>query len=339
MAKDDISVIIVNYNGGEQILACLKSLKTQTYKNHRVIVVDNDSGDGSVSQIKKQFPQVRLIENNYNAGWGVACNIGILADDSEFIVLLNNDAYLDQNCLKELVNGICMQPEYGACASKILLWDDPKTIEVVGVVTARDGLSVGRGRLEPSDRYNEIEEVFCANDCCCLYRRSMINDIGLYDPDFFIYADETDMAWRHQLAGWRCIYNPRALAYHAHSGAAGSYSDFKAYHVERNRIYLCLKYFPFKHLVASFFIATFRYIYQVVLARRGQGALARYQEKASLGQGLKVLIRAHWDALCMTPKMLARRRSYHPIKRLSNKEIDLLIKKYAVSIKKVAGYE
>ncbi len=334
-----IAVIIINYNGGEQIIECLRSLEKQTYTNHCVIVVDNESTDGSVAEIRQQFPTVRIIENGYNAGWGVACNIGIEATDTEYVALLNNDAYLDEQCLAKMVEAIELGEQYGSCASKILLWDEPDTIEVAGLVIYRDGLSVGRGRLESAENYNEIEEVFCANDCCCLYRREMLDQIGLYDPDFFIYADETDMGWRHQIAGWKCIYTPHAIAYHAHSRAAGSYSDFKAYHVERNRIFIALKYFPVRNLAASFFYAAFRYVSQVWLSRKGQGSLAKYREDASLWQGVKVLVCAHVDAIRMAPTMLRRRQTYQSIWRLPRKDVEGLFDHFGTTAREMALYE
>jgi GT2 family glycosyltransferase len=232
-----------------------------------------------------------------------------------------------------------LSPDYGSCASKLLLWDEPDTIEVAGLLIGRDGLSVGRGRLQSADLYTETEQVFCANDCCCLYRREMLDDIGLYDPDFFIYADETDMGWRHQIAGWKCIYTPHAIAYHAHSRAAGSYSDFKAYHVERNRIYICLKYFPFWRLVLSFFFSACRYTSQVWLIRKGRGSLAKYCEAASLWHGLGILGRAHLDALRMAPVMLRRRREYRSIRRISGKGIRELFRSYGTTIGDLASYE
>jgi GT2 family glycosyltransferase len=334
-----VAVVIVNYNGGDQVLECIRSLQHQTYTNHQVIVVDNASADGSVPAIRTQYPEVTVIENDYNAGWGVACNVGIQAIGSEYVALLNNDAYLHERCLDEMVKAIELKPNYGSCASKILLWDEPDKIEVAGLLIYRDGLSVGRGRLKSAELYDAAEEVFCANDCCCLYRRVMLDDIGLYDPDFFIYADETDMGWRHQIAGWKCVYAPRAVAYHAHSRAAGSYSDFKAYHVERNRIYICLKYFPFWDLLASFGFSGYRYLYQVWLARKGRGSLSKYQEHASLWRGLRVLLRAHVDALKMAPVMLARRHSYRAIRRLSNQDIQDLFNRYGVSAREMAEYE
>jgi GT2 family glycosyltransferase len=337
--EGNVAVIIVNYNGGDKILKCLQSLERQTYPNFKAVVVDNRSRDGSLEAVRTRFPQVRVIENDANAGWGIACNVGIEATAGEYVALLNNDAYLDEHCLEEMVRSIRLLKDYGSCASKILLWDDPDKIEVAGLVIYRDGLSVGRGRLQPADRYNDSGEVFCANDCCCLYRREMLNDIGLYDPDFFIYADETDMGWRHQLAGWKCIYTPRAIAYHAHSSAAGIYSDFKAYHVERNRIYLCLKYFPIRMLIASFFFAAYRYGCQVWAARKGRGSLAKYREHSSLGRGLRLLFKIHLDAFRMAPVMLRRRRDYRPIRRLSNGDIEALFRRYGITAREVAHYE
>ena len=333
-----VAAIIINYNGGTAIIECLRSLARQTYSNCQVVVVDNDSKDGSLEAVREHFPEVRIVETGYNAGWGVAGNAGINATDTEYVVMLNNDAYLDDRCIAEMVAAIRLRLDYGSCASRILLWDEPETIEAAGLVIYRDGLSVGRGRLRPMAEYAAPAEIFCANDCCCLYKRSMLREIGLYDPDFFIYADETDMGWRHQIAGWKCIYAPRAIAYHAHSRAAGSYSDFKAYHVERNRLYLCLKYLPVGMFLTSFFWAAYRYAMQVCVSRKGHGALARYRKEASLWKGVKVLLKVHADAFRMAPVMLRRRREYRSFRRLTDSEIAELFDQYGLTVRQVACY-
>jgi GT2 family glycosyltransferase len=338
--KDLINVIIINYNGGDVVLKCIESVKQQTYENYEIILIDNDSKDNSLTNIKNIYPEIKIIETGFNSGWGVACNEGINNSNGEYIALLNNDAYLDSNCLKEMVKAINIKEEYGSCASKILIWNEPEKIEVVGLNIYKDGSSVGRGRLQSREKYNKSEEVFCANDCACLYKREMINNIGLYDPDFFIYADETDMGWRHQIAGRKCIFNPKAIAYHAHSRAAGDYSDFKAYHVERNRLYIVFKYFPFWNIVSSFIYSIYRYSYQVFLTKKGQGSLSKYKEKSTLFNGFKVLLKAHIDACKKVPVMLKRRRIYkNEIKRITNKEIRSLFRKYGISGKQLAAYE
>lgn len=335
-----VLVVVPNYNGAKHIEACLQSVLAQTYPSIETVVVDNASTDGSDKLVREKFPMMRFIQNGWNAGWGLACNAGMKASDSEYIVFLNNDAYMEKDCIAEMVKAVNGSPRYGSVASRILLWDEPEKTEVCGLVIYPDGSSCGRGRLGPADRYMSVEEVFCANDCCNLYRRSMINEIGDYDPDFFIYCDETDMGWRHQMAGWKCIYTPHAVAYHAHSQAAGSYSAFKAYHVERNRIFLCFKYFPLPALMASFFYSAWRYFYQVYLsAVEKKGALAHYQKHSSIWSGLAILLRAHFDAFKKLPVMWGRRREIFRQRKLSWGEFYNLFRVFGITTRQMAGYE
>lgn len=335
-----VLVVIPNYNGRDHICQCVKSVIDQTYSLTEIVVVDNSSTDGSGKLVQRTFPHVRVIQMGYNAGWGVACNVGIASTDSEYITLLNNDCYMEKNCVVEMVKAIQLDRKYGSCASRILLWDRPDTSEACGLVIYRDGSSCGRGRLRPAEQYMEIEEVFCANDCCCLYRREMIDDIGVYDPDFFIYCDETDIGWRHQLAGWKCVYTPHAIAYHAHSRAAGSYSAFKAFHVERNRIYLCIKYFPIHDLLLSFLYSAYRYLYQWYLSTCFiKGALARYRANNSLMAGVWILLKAHWAAALKFPTMWRRRQKMKAITRISNNERDEIMDRFGISVYEMASYE
>lgn len=338
--KGKVLVVVPNYNARECVERCIASVIEQTYSPIEIVVVDNSSTDGSDKLIAENFPKVRMIQSGYNAGWGIACNVGMHSSESQYIALINNDAYLDKNCIAEMVKAIEGKPEYGSCASRILLWDDPQTTEVAGLVIYRDGSSVGRGRLGPADRYMQSEEVFCANDCCCLYKREMIREIGDYDPDFFIYCDETDMGWRHQVAGWKCVYSPQAVAYHAHSRSAGSYSEFKAFHVERNRIFICIKYFPPLTLLLSFAYSIYRYLYMVFLSgKKKKGALAQYRKSHSLWAGLAVLIKAHWAALLKLPVMWKRRGEIARSRKISPRELNQLFIQYGISTKQMASYE
>jgi GT2 family glycosyltransferase len=334
----NVCAIVVNFNGGEWIRKCLDSLSQQTHLPIEIIVIDNASSDGSDDVIEKNYPEVHLIRNITNLGWGVACNQGIQSCNSRYICLMNNDAWLDPHCLEEMVLTLESNPKAGSCASKILL-PDGERIEVCGLSISRDGSSFGRGRLQLASLFDSPEEVFCANDCCCLYRRSMIEDVGLYDPDFFIYCDETDMGFRHQMAGWRCLYAPKAIAYHAHSLTAGAYSPFKAYHVERNRILLIWKYFPIADIPLAFALSIWRYLLQVIEAKKGSGALGRFLEKQSLGSGFKILLSAHRDAFKMLPTMWRRRRTYHKIQRMNRKGFHKLFTNFGVPVSRVASYE
>jgi GT2 family glycosyltransferase len=333
-----VVAITINYNGGQEVLRCLDSLLKQTRPINQIVVVDNKSSDNSIAMARQRFPSVIFIESPSNEGWGVGCNRGIQTTASEFVVLVNNDAYLEPDCVEKMIEGVRQSVEYGSCASRILLADDSQTIEAAGVAIFRDGSSIGRGRLRPAAEYSEAKDVFCANDCCCLYRREMLAQIGIYDPDFFIYCDETDVGWRQQLAGWRCIYNPEAVAYHSHSYTAGSYTDFKAFHVERNRLFLCFKYFPVLDLFASIVYAAARFVLQVWFSAGGKGALSEYRKKHSLLEGFVVLVKANWAAICKLPIMWRRRRAFMPLRKLTNRQFERLFKDYGVSIKDMAGY-
>jgi GT2 family glycosyltransferase len=251
-------------------------------------------------------------------------------------MMLNNDTRLDPCCIEELKRSIEKSDRYGVCASKILLEYEENLIDAAGIVVCPDGLSIGRGRLERGDRYNEETEVFFASDCACLYRREMLEDIGLYDEDFFAYADETDMGWRAQLAGWKCVYNPRAIVYHFHSASSGTYSPFKAFLVERNRIWVAVKSFPFSLLIFGQFYTLWRYVLQAYGAFTGKGAAGRFTSDFSKTALIKILIKVYLSIWKSLPLMIRKRRAIQKKKRISNKEVYRLIRQYGISARQIA---
>jgi GT2 family glycosyltransferase len=305
--------------------------------------VDNASEDGSVEFIKKNFPEVKLIQNESNFGFGGGNNVGIGQAKGEFIMILNNDTRLMPNCIEELRKSIERDERFGASASKILLNHGDNLIDVAGIAICLDGLSIGRGRLEDNNKFKKEEEVFFASDCACLYRKQMLYDIRVagefYDEDFFAYADETDLGWRARLAGWKSIYNPNAVVYHCHSASTSTYSPFKAFLVERNRIWVVIKSFPLS-IVALGFIYTFqRYFFQAYGALTHKGAAGKFTKEANKIQLIRILLKANSSALCGLPKMLKKRRQIFTKKRISNKEVYEIFKKYGISAKEIAFKE
>jgi GT2 family glycosyltransferase len=331
-----ISVVVLNWNGVKVLNPCLSSLRTQTYTPLEIIVVDNASTDDSVNFVRERFPDVKLIVNEKNLGFGGGNNVGILASRGRYIMMLNNDTRLDSKCIEELKRSIERDDRYGACASKILLEYEDNLIDAAGIVICPDGLSIGRGRLEKGNTYDEEAEVFFASDCACLYRREMLEDIGLYDEDFFAYADETDMGWRAQLAGWKCIYNPKAVVYHFHSASAGTYSPFKAYLVERNRIWVAIKSFPISLLILGQFYTFWRYLLQAYGAFAGKGAAGRFTSDFSKIDLIKILIKVYLSLWRQLPLMLKKRRAIQKRKRISNREVYQLIDRFGISAREIA---
>ena len=184
MRNIDTAIIIVNWNGKRFLKDCLDSLFNQTYKKFKVILVDNDSKDGSQKFVEKNYPKVQLIKLDYNFGFSRGNNIGIMEafkDESiKYIVCLNNDTKVDKNWLKELIKIVDLNPRIGICQSKILYYNNPKIINSVGILTSKDMTTVNRGIGEPDHgQYEEIEEIF--GDCAAsvLYTRKMLEDINV----------------------------------------------------------------------------------------------------------------------------------------------------------------
>jgi GT2 family glycosyltransferase len=336
LIKGQISVVITNWNGENLIEKCIKSLKAQTYQPLEIIVVDNASTDSSPYLIRSKFPEVKLIENDKNVGFGAGNNLGIKESRGEFIMILNNDAYLDAHCIEELKKSIVKDKRYGASASKIVLEGEANLLDAAGISIYLDGLSIGRGRLEDMDRYNEEVEVFFGSGCACLLRREMLEDIGLFDEDFFLYAEDTDMGWRAQLSGWRCIYNPRAIVYHSHSASTSTYSKIKAFLVERNRIWITIKYFPFSFLIIGQLFTLKRYFHQAYGVLSGKGAAAKFTKEFSKIELITILLKVYISVFANLSMILRKRSLVHKKIRISNKKIYEIFKKYGISAKEIA---
>jgi GT2 family glycosyltransferase len=308
----------------------------QTYSPLEIIVVDNASTDGSAEFIEKRFPQVRIIINKGNLGFGGGNNVGIRVSQGKYVMVLNNDTHVEAKCIEELKRSIEKSKRYGACASKILLEMEKGVIDAAGIVVGQDGISIGRGRLEPGDRYDKEAEVFFCSGCASFFRREMLEDIGLYDDDFFAYAEDTDLGWRARLAGWKCIYSPKAVVYHTHSASSSAYSHLKAFLVERNRIRVAIKNFPFVLLLCGQGYTLRRYFYQAYGAFVGKGAAGRFTTDFTKMELVNILMRVYlslWKSILLICK---KRRAVQKMKRLTNREIYRLFRQYGISAKEIA---
>ncbi len=231
-----VSVIIPNWNGAAHLPTCLESLRRQTWRDFEVIVVDNGSEDGSLELLAREYPEVRVLALGENRGFAGACNAGIRAAQGELIVLLNNDTEADPRWLEEVVAAFGRHPEAGIVASKMLLFDRRDTFHTAGDYYRVDGRPGNRGVWQ-TDRgqYDREEYVFSACGGSAAYRRSMLDDVGLLDEEFFYSCEDVDLAWRAQPAGWRCVYAPRAVVYHKLSATGGG--PIASFYDGRNFLY------------------------------------------------------------------------------------------------------
>ena len=287
-----ISVIVLNYNGKGFLDGCLSSLASQTYSDFEVIVVDNGSRDGSPEYVKENYPWVRLAKNDENLGFAGGTNVGIRAAKGEFVITLNNDSRADSRFIEELIKPMA-DPEVGVCAAKMLFPDG--RINSAGICISRSGAAWDRGMFEPDrGQYEFVEEVFGACAGAALYRREMLDEIGLFDEDFFLYLEDVDLAFRARLAGWKCIYVPGARVIHHHGGTAGVGSDLAVYYGNRNIVWYPIKDFPFRLLITSLpFIVARNLAVIPYYALRGQGG---------------VILKSKLDALKGVVKMMEKRK-------------------------------
>lgn len=265
-----MTVIIPNWNGKYLLEPCLESLYRQEFEDFETIVVDNGSADDSVSFIEKHFPQVRVIRFESNTGFSRAVNAGIAAADSPYVALLNNDTVVDPLWLKELLGALQADPRAGSAASKILFFSDPTSVNSAGDEFSWFGVAYQRRlRHGDADLFDEPRYVFSACAAAALYRRELFEEIGLFDESFFAYHEDVDLGFRAQLAGYRCLFMPKAIVYHKHQKTSSRIPRLLVYLNQRNKYFVLIKNFPTKlfllclpmialHEVSCFIKALFR---------------------------------------------------------------------------------
>jgi hypothetical protein len=299
-----ISVIVLNWNGKAYLKECLDSLRNQTFKNFEVILVDNGSTDGSIEYIKNNFPEVRILALEKNVGFSKGNNEGIKISQGEYVVLLNNDTRADRFWLEELYKAISKNPRIGFCASKIIFYSDQEKIDAAGDGYSLCGAPFKRGNFEHRDKYTKEEEVFGACAAAAIYRKSMLNDIGLLDEDFFMGFEDSDLSFRAQLRGYKCLYVPKAIVFHRGSATIGKLSNLQVYYGQRNVEYVYIKNMPTALIFRYFF---FHLIYNL-------GAFLFFLLK---GRGL-VFLKAKLSVLMNLRELLKKREIIQRNRKVDN---------------------
>jgi GT2 family glycosyltransferase len=336
-----ISVVVVTWNRRELLHACLASLARQTHPRFEVLVVDNASQDGSVEMVldlAKSYPvPLRLIANSTNQGFCAANNQGFAASQSELVALLNNDAEADPGWLEALESVIRLYDDVGMAASKILVWEDPRKIDKVGHLIYPDGQNRGRGSGQiDQGQFDRVEEVLWPDGCAAMYRRAMLEDVGGFDEEFFAYADDAELGLRGRIAGWRCFYAPGAVVRHHRGATLGIGSARRLTLIERNRVLLVVKLFPWNLLWANAGYHLARIAAGILAAIRNRGELRHYPGAQGKMAVAAALIRGNWLALPMIPSMLRKRKAFRSKHRLTPRQIRTLLLKYRIPLKELS---
>ncbi|HKZ27184.1 MAG TPA: glycosyltransferase family 2 protein [Rubrobacteraceae bacterium] len=290
-----VTVVIPNWNGERLLSTCLGSLHKQSFRDFETIVVDNGSTDGSVALVNRNFPKVRVLTLGENRGFSAAVNAGIKASRAEYVALLNNDTETDPEWLGALVRAAETHPEAGLFATKLVDFYDRRLLDGAGDALRRSGLPYRLGHGEPDrGQYDRPGFVLSACAAAALYRQSMLDDVGLFDEDFFAYCEDGDLSMRAQLAGYRCLYVPEAIVYHMGSASTGKRSPFATRLGTRNGLCLLVKNLP---------AALVPRMLPFVLA----GQLSRLLV-ATLTSTLRAHLRGLAGTLVLLPQMLEKRQ-------------------------------
>jgi GT2 family glycosyltransferase len=247
MTKPAVTVIIPNYNGKHYLNDCIYSICNQTFEDFEVIIVDNASVDGSVEYIKTNFPQIKIIENSSNLGFSKAVNQGAKFSKAKYLAILNNDTIVDSKWLEEFISFTNEYNDFGACQSKILLYECTETVNTVGneIFYLGQGWSGGYGQV--ADSYKNIKEVTYCSGASMFIRRDILERVGYFDDEeVFMYHDDLDLGWRLLILGYKNYLIPNSIVYHKYNY---SRNHKKYYFVEVSRFVSIIKYYEMKTIL------------------------------------------------------------------------------------------
>lgn len=243
------TIIIPNYNGISFVETCLNSLEQE---DAHVIVVDNASTDGSYELIGEKFPEVETIRLKNNTGFCKAVNEGIATSDTEYVILLNNDTQVQPGFVNELERIMDRDDNIFSAAAKMISMYDRDKIDDAGDLYCSLGWAFAIGKGKPERDYSKCHSIFSSCAGAAIYRKSILDEIGLLDENHFAYLEDVDLGYRAQIYGYRNVFAPRARVYHAGSAVSGSrYNEFKADLTARNSIYIIYKNMPYAQIVLN----------------------------------------------------------------------------------------
>lgn len=296
-ASPRVTVIIVNWNGRDYLSACLQALLVQTMPNFRVVLVDNASTDGSLDGVDGLDPRLVVERLGANLGFAQANNLAVrLHAQTEYIALLNPDAFPAPDWLGALLSAADAHPEAVAFGSRLLDAADAQRLDGTGDVYHAAGIAWRRrhgDRIQPGD--DIADEIFAPCAAAALYRLAAWREVGGFDASYFCYYEDVDLGFRLRLRGYVCRYVPTAICRHVGSGLTGRRSDFATYHGHRNLLWTFVKNMPgplLTVLLPAHLTLTLASL--LLLWRRGQAA---------------VVWRAKRDALLALPRVLEQRRA------------------------------
>jgi GT2 family glycosyltransferase len=302
------SVVIPNLNGERLLRACLACLERQSVELE-LVLVDNGSTDGSVSATREEFPEATVLELGANRGFAAAVNAGVHASNGELVAFLNNDTEPEPAWLEELVACLDRHPGAAAATSKTLLASDRRIVDGAGDWMDWRFRPYPRAHgVRDSQRLAAEVQVFGAAGAASLWRRSVLEEIGLFDEDFFAFYEDIDLSLRARLAGYECWYAPRSVALHHRGATAAGRDEFVFFLPFRNRWFMILKNVPFGLLV--------RRAHRILVGE------AHWWLRALRDRRARRILRAYGDVVRRWPRLRKKRRQVQALRRVPLRVLD-----------------
>ncbi|BDQ04195.1 glycosyltransferase family 2 protein [Ignavibacterium sp.] len=269
LSKPQITVIIINWNGLDDTIECVKSLKTTDYENYKITIVDNNSNEFNKTKLKElqeNYKDITLIFNESNLGFSGGNNIGIqqaLREGADYILLLNNDTIVEPSSFSKLISVFEHDINAGIASPKINYYDFPDLVwSAGGKISKIRGSGFAIGNIKSDSIKEEIKEVSFVSGCCMLIKKDLFNKVGLLDEDFFLYLEDTDFCVRVKEAGFKIYVANNSVIYHKVSKSTFKLEKpISLYYTTRNRLLLVNKHF--KHYLPL----TFTYIIVTMLIK------------------------------------------------------------------------
>lgn len=249
-----VSIIIVNYQGTDDTLACLEGVSQLDWPSDalEVIVVDNASGDDGLSTIRGRFPSAKVVALKENTGFAGGCNRGVEASRGEYVAFLNNDARPDPAWVRRAVEALEADPEIGCVASKVLDWDG-QIIDFVDAALSFYGHGFKLHAGSPDDGgHDEAKDILFASGAAMIMQRKTFLDVGGFDERYFMFFEDVDLGWRLWLLGKRVRYVPASLVFHRHHSTMSRFARWREHYLlERNALYTIYKNYDDENLAIA----------------------------------------------------------------------------------------
>jgi len=307
-----ISIIIPTWNGARHLAACFGALRRQTLPPYEIILVDNASSDDTLQIVERDYPEVNTIRLPHNRLFAGACNVGMRASCGEYVALLNNDTEADPNWLANVARTFDSHPDAGFVASKLRLFDQRDKLHSAGDFYSARGVPGNRGVWQVDAGQFDSDYVFGACGAASVYRRAMLDAVGLLDETFAFSCEDVDLSWRAQLAGYKCAFAHTAIVYHKVSATGGGILN--SYYDGRNFIWLLVKDVPGD------------------VWRKHAGAILKSQlditisaARAWRGQAARMRLKGQLAGIAGIPRMLMRRSAVQKTRTISGAELEALL--------------